>query len=146
MQQRPEEAETVFPPEKPTSIGYAECGNIDSDGHVMGLRLAPQVQTEVARISEYVQALKAAGWPRVRLVTDHGWLLMPGGFEPIKLPASTVIAKGCPPRGSRGRPRVLALALGQVGADRDAVRRRGVSHWRGTVIARLSLERKFCAI
>jgi hypothetical protein len=31
----------------------------------------------------------------VRIVTDHGWLLMPGGFEPIKLPASTVIAKGC---------------------------------------------------
>jgi hypothetical protein len=31
----------------------------------------------------------------VRIVTDHGWVLMPGGFEPIKLPASTVIAKGC---------------------------------------------------
>jgi hypothetical protein len=86
---------TVLQPEKPTSIGYAECGNIDSDGHVMGLRLAAQVQTEVTRISEYVQALKAAGWSHVRVVTDHGWLLMPGGFEPIKLPASTVIAKGC---------------------------------------------------
>src|SRR5262249_27253843 len=46
--------DTVLPPEKPTSIGYAECGNIDSDGHVMGLRLAAQLQTEVTRISEYV--------------------------------------------------------------------------------------------
>jgi hypothetical protein len=85
----------ILPPEKSTSIGYAECGNIDSDGHVMGLRLAAQLNTEVARISEYVQALKDAGWSRVRIVTDHGWLLMPGGFELIKLPASTVIAKGC---------------------------------------------------
>jgi hypothetical protein len=85
----------VLPPEKPTSIGYAECGNIDSDGHLMGLRLAAQLQTEVARICDYVQTLKHAGWSRVRIVTDHGWLLMPGGFEPIKLPASTVIAKGC---------------------------------------------------
>jgi hypothetical protein len=85
----------VLPPEKPTSIGYAECGNIDSDGHVMGLRLAAQLQTEVARIAEYAQALKAAGWSQVRIVTDHGWLLMPGGFELIKLPTSTVIAKGC---------------------------------------------------
>jgi len=85
---------TVLPPEKPTSIGYAECGNIDSDGHVMGLRLAAQLKTEVARISEYAQALKDAGWSRVRIVTDHGWLLMPGGFEPVRLPASTVIAKG----------------------------------------------------
>jgi hypothetical protein len=86
---------SAIPPEKPTSIGYAECGNIDHDGHVVGLRLAAQVQTEVARIAEYVVALKAAGWPRIRIVTDHGWLLMPGGFEPIRLPASTVIAKGC---------------------------------------------------
>ncbi len=59
------------------------------------MRVAAQLQTEVARISEYAQALKAAGWSRVRLVTDHGWLLMPGGFELIKLPTSTVIAKGC---------------------------------------------------
>jgi hypothetical protein len=86
---------SVLPPERLTSIGYAECGNIDSDGHVMGLRLAAQLQTEVARICEYVQALKAAGWRYVRIVTDHGWLLMPGGFEPIKLPPSAVIAKGC---------------------------------------------------
>jgi hypothetical protein len=86
---------SVLPPERPTSIGYAECGNIDSDGHVMGLRLAGQLQTEVIRICESAQALKAAGWSRVRIVTDHGWLLMPGGFELIKLPASAVIAKGC---------------------------------------------------
>jgi len=65
--------------------GYAECGNIDHDGHGMGLRLAGQLVTEVTRIAEYVLALKAVGWPRLRIVTDHGWLLMPGGFEPIRL-------------------------------------------------------------
>jgi hypothetical protein len=84
----------IVPPEKPTSIGYAECGNIDHDGHGMGLRLAGQLVTEVTRIAEYVLALKTAGWPRLRIVTDHGWLLMPGGFEPIRLPPSAVIAKG----------------------------------------------------
>ena len=118
---------SVLPPEKPTSIGYAECGNIDSDGHVMGLRLAAQLQTEVARICEYAQALKAAGWPCVRIVTDHGWLLMPGGFELIKLPTSTVIAKGSRAailqRRRGGRTRVSAVALGQVGPDRHAVGR-----------------------
>jgi hypothetical protein len=84
----------IVPPEKPTSIGYAECGNIDHDGHGMGLRLAGQLVTEVVRIAEYVLTLKTAGWPRLRIVTDHGWLLMPGGFEPIRLPPSAVIAKG----------------------------------------------------
>ncbi|MET4841513.1 BREX-1 system phosphatase PglZ type B [Bradyrhizobium japonicum] len=84
----------VLPPEKDTSIGYAECGNIDNDGHNMGLRLAGQLVAEVTRIAEYVVALKAVGWGRVRVVTDHGWLLMPGGFEPVRLPPSAVIAKG----------------------------------------------------
>lgn len=85
---------SVLPPEKPTSIGYAECGNIDNDGHAMGLRLAGQIETEVTRILECALAYRAAGWPRVRIVTDHGWLLMPGGFDPIRLPPSAVIAKG----------------------------------------------------
>jgi hypothetical protein len=88
------ERNDVLPPERPSSIGYAECGNIDNDGHNMGLRLAGQLDTEVARIAEYATALKAAGWPRVRIVTDHGWLLMPGSFEVVRLPPSAVIAKG----------------------------------------------------
>ncbi|MET4118812.1 hypothetical protein ABIB85_005441 [Bradyrhizobium sp. JR1.5] len=88
------EREAIMPPEKPTSIGYAECGNIDHDGHGMGLRLAGQLALEVTRIAEYVLALRAAGWPRVRIVTDHGWLLIPGGLEVVRLPPSAVIAKG----------------------------------------------------
>jgi hypothetical protein len=82
------------PPEKPTSVGYAECGNIDSDGHNMGLRLAAHLPTEVTRICQYVHDLTVAGWQRIRIVTDHGWLMMPGGFETIRLPTSALIAKG----------------------------------------------------
>src|SRR5690606_32974617 len=52
------ERNEVLPPEKPSSIGYAECGNIDNDGHNMGLRLAGQLGTEVVRIAEYAMALK----------------------------------------------------------------------------------------
>jgi hypothetical protein len=63
---------SVSPPENSTSLGYVEWGNIDSDGHVMCLRFAVQLLTGVARICEYIQARKAAGWPRVRIVTDHG--------------------------------------------------------------------------
>jgi hypothetical protein len=58
-------------------------------GHGVG-----QLATEVVRIAEYATALSAAGWPRVRIVTDHGWLLMPGGFEGVRLPPSAVISKG----------------------------------------------------
>jgi len=35
---------------------------------------------------ERVQSLLEAGWRQVRLVTDHGWLLMPGGMPKVELP------------------------------------------------------------
>ena len=33
-----------------------------------------------------VESLLAAGWREVRVVTDHGWLLMPGGLPKTELP------------------------------------------------------------
>ena len=78
----------TIPPEKPISIGYTECGNLDHDGHSLQLRLAGQVGSEVDRVVERAMQLKAAGWRTVRVVTDHGWLLMPGGFALVSLPAS----------------------------------------------------------
>jgi len=35
---------------------------------------------------EYVEGLLAAGWSRIRIVTDHGWLLLPGGLPKSDLP------------------------------------------------------------
>ena len=37
--------------------------------------------------------LLAAGWKRVRVVTDHGWLLLPGGLPKIELPSTLVESK-----------------------------------------------------
>ena len=39
-------------------------------------------------INERIHALLAAGWKSVRVVTDHGWLLFPGGLPKIELPSS----------------------------------------------------------
>jgi hypothetical protein len=49
---------SVVPPENLVSVGYAECRDIDSDGHVMGLRLAAQLQTEIARSSNTSRHLR----------------------------------------------------------------------------------------
>lgn len=34
-----------------------------------------------------MKTLLAAGWVKVRVVTDHGWLLLPGGLPKVELPA-----------------------------------------------------------
>jgi hypothetical protein len=80
----------VVPPASGAAIGWTECGNIDSDGHALGLRLAGQIAKEVQRIVERVMALRAAGWQRVRIVTDHGWLLVPGNLDKFLIPKSVL--------------------------------------------------------
>ncbi len=66
--------------------GWLETGEIDSLGHKMGARLARQLGEEVERLAEEILALLDAGWERVRVVTDHGWLLLPGGLPKVDLP------------------------------------------------------------
>jgi predicted ATP-dependent Lon-type protease len=39
-----------------------------------------------------IDGLLAVGWKRVRVVTDHGWLLLPGGLPKIEL--SSVMVDG----------------------------------------------------
>ncbi|HEX5497921.1 MAG TPA: hypothetical protein VFX03_01800, partial [Thermomicrobiales bacterium] len=42
--------------------------------------------TEIRRIARRIDALFAAGWREVVVVTDHGWLLVPGGMPVASLP------------------------------------------------------------
>ena len=52
----------------------------------MGWKLAKTVDHEVKDLALRVRGLIGAGWKEVLVVTDHGWLLMPGGFPKIELP------------------------------------------------------------
>ena len=73
-------------PKSPNARGWAEFGEIDHHGHAHGAKLARHVAAEVLAVLERVQSLMAAGWKEVRVVTDHGWLLMPGGLPKVDLP------------------------------------------------------------
>lgn len=68
------------------ATGWTEIGRLDATGHKMGAGLALHVDREVDRIANRVTELLDAGWGRVRVVTDHGWLLLPGGLPKIELP------------------------------------------------------------
>lgn len=66
--------------------GWTEIGSIDEMGHKIQLRMVGQLPDEIENIADRIAALLAAGWPCVRVVTDHGWLLMPGGLPKVDLP------------------------------------------------------------
>jgi hypothetical protein len=70
----------------PTGKGWTEAGTLDKRGHDMGWKLAKTVDHEMKDLVLRVRGLIGAGWKEVLVVTDHGWLLMPGGFPKIELP------------------------------------------------------------
>ncbi|HUY31241.1 MAG TPA: BREX-1 system phosphatase PglZ type B [Pirellulales bacterium] len=74
------------PPSRSDRGGWCEIGQLDQLGHSLGVRLARQIEAEVETIAERIIGLLDAGWSRVRVVTDHGWLLMPGGLPKVDLP------------------------------------------------------------
>ena len=70
----------------PSGRAWLEFGDLDHYGHQHGLRLASEIPRMLDEILEQIQSLMAAGWQRIRLVTDHGWLLVPGGLPKETLP------------------------------------------------------------
>ena len=79
----------------PSGAGWTEIGRFDAIGHAEGWRLAKRIDEEIDRIARRVPALLEAGWREVRLITDHGWLLLPGGLPKHDVPEHlTTIRKG----------------------------------------------------
>lgn len=70
----------------PKGLGWTEAGDLDHYGHQHGVRLARDLDTQLDQVVERVEELCAAGWKRVRVVTDHGWLLVPGGLPKSEMP------------------------------------------------------------
>ena len=66
--------------------GWLEAGEFDTLGHQRGARLARHLEGELERVAERIERLLDAGWTLVRVVTDHGWLLLPGGLPKVDLP------------------------------------------------------------
>jgi len=71
----------------PAGRGWTEFGDIDKYGHKHGCKTARHVDEQLRELEQRVAELLAAGWKRVRVTTDHGWVLVPGGMPPAKVPA-----------------------------------------------------------
>src|SRR5207247_683570 len=66
--------------------GWTEYGEFDHFGHDLQAKLAARIEDQLELLLERVQGLLETGWKRVRVVTDHGWLLVPGGMPKVQLP------------------------------------------------------------
>lgn len=79
----------------PRGIAWTELGAIDAFGHQHGWKLAHHLRAELDNIKNRVISLLEQGWKNVMIITDHGWLLLPGGLPKANLPEHlTVVRKG----------------------------------------------------
>jgi hypothetical protein len=77
----------------PEHAGWTEAGAFDRYGHDDGARLAWRLEEEVALLSQRVKELFKNGWKSIKIITDHGWLLMPGGLSKAQIPLHLTVSR-----------------------------------------------------
>lgn len=73
-------------PDQVDARAWTEFGDLDKLGHTLQSKLASRITEQLELLIERIQELLEAGWKQVRVITDHGWLLVPGGLPAVKLP------------------------------------------------------------
>lgn len=77
----------------PKGCAWTEAADFDSRGHKEGAKLAWRIEEELKVVHQRVQELFQTGWNKITIVTDHGWLWMPGGLPCSELPGHLTAAK-----------------------------------------------------
>ncbi len=72
---------------------WAETGRFDEEGHALGARLAERLSAGIRDVSDRILQLAGSG-RSLRIVTDHGWLLMPDGLPRTALDVGLVEPNG----------------------------------------------------
>lgn len=72
---------------------WTESGRFDEEGHALGARLAGRLSAGIRDAADRILQLVRSG-RNLRIVTDHGWLLMPGGLPHAALHVGLVEPNG----------------------------------------------------
>ncbi len=64
---------------------WMEIGEIDTKGHEEQANMVRRIDELYHRVHETIEGLFEKGVKRIKVVTDHGWLLLPGGLPKTEL-------------------------------------------------------------
>jgi hypothetical protein len=79
----------------PHGRAWTEAGDVDAQGHTLATKFPRRLASEAKEIAEHALSLLDLGWSRIVIVTDHGWLYLPGGLPKVDLPIhATEVRKG----------------------------------------------------
>jgi hypothetical protein len=92
-------------------IGWTQTNTIDALGHDHGHALVDMLDQQLDLVSERIQSLLAAGWRKVVVVTDHGFVMPASAALKVNLPLA--VTEGDAAR----KPRVARLKEGAARPD-----------------------------
>ena len=78
---------------EPEKCGWTEIITFDQAGHEQDVKLAWRIKEEMDGVVARIDELVEAGWQKIVVITDHGWLWLPGGFPKIDLPKHLTAAR-----------------------------------------------------
>lgn len=132
----------------PSGAAWCEHGSLDRYGHDHGYKLAWRIREELDGLAARIGALLDAGWQEVVVVTDHGWLLLPGGLPKVDMPKFLTATRWgrCAALEASANPRVQTVPWTWNPAVRVAIAP-GISCFKaGTVYAHGSLSIQECLV
>lgn len=92
--------------------GWMEHGALDKLGHDSSApEFARRLGPELDGLRDRIVRLLEVGWKEVRVVTDHGWLLLPGGLPKVDLPQHLTVSRGARAAAVSGESRPDSFAL-----------------------------------
>lgn len=92
-------------------VGWTQTNSIDEFGHAQGHALADMLDRYLDLVAERIQGLLAAGWRKVVVVTDHGFVMPAAPAQKVELPLA--VTEGDAAR----KPRVARLKAGAARPD-----------------------------
>ncbi len=77
----------------PDKICWKDFGDLDHAGHDHQEDMALQIPSAITEICKTVKGLFEQGFKQVHIITDHGWLYLPGGLPKHDLPSGLTDGK-----------------------------------------------------
>lgn len=77
----------------PAKSYWVEIGNIDTRGHDEQAEMLKRTDELFDEITEVIDTAIEAGIKEIKIVTDHGWLMLPGGLPSSKIIKDLTVAR-----------------------------------------------------
>ncbi|WP_028764579.1 BREX-1 system phosphatase PglZ type B [Shewanella colwelliana] len=75
---------------EPNGYAWVQTGDLDNMGHAQQRKMPLHIDAVLNDVAARIEGLLNAGWKRIKVVTDHGWLWVPNKLAEASIPKTSV--------------------------------------------------------